>query len=79
MTKVTIHEAKTNLSKLIAKAMRGEDIVIHKNHQPMVRLTVVQEKPPKRCFGAMKGLVDASDAIFDSLPANELEAWGEDT
>ncbi len=76
--KVTIHEAKTNLSKLIAKALRGEDIVIHKNHEPMVRLTVVRNTPPKRKFGAMKGVVDASDAIFESLPAADLEAWGED-
>jgi len=38
MATVTIHEAKTNLSRLIEKACRGEEIVIARGAHPVVRL-----------------------------------------
>jgi antitoxin (DNA-binding transcriptional repressor) of toxin-antitoxin stability system len=75
MTKVNIHEAKTHLSRLIAKALDGEDIVIHRDDVPVVRLTAINHKIPKRVFGAMRGLVDAPLSIFDALPDEELDAW----
>ena len=41
MATVTIHEAKTQLSRLIARAERGEEIVIARGKEPVVRLTPV--------------------------------------
>jgi prevent-host-death family protein len=75
-TTVSVHEAKTHLSKLIEKVLAGEEIVIARNKEPVVRL--VREAPPKkkRLLGAMKGEFELSDAFFEPLPDEELRAWG---
>ena len=75
MTIVIVHEAKTNLSKLIAEVLAGGEVVIAKGKVPSVRLVPVKQ-PGKRCFGALKGKI-AIDASFDEpLPDSELESWG---
>lgn len=78
MATVTIHEAKTNLSKLIARAEAGEEIVIARGKEPIVRLTPVGPKSGKRRLaGIMKGKwPDLPDAFFfDPLPEDELRLW----
>lgn len=57
---VNIHEAKTNLSKLIEAVKRGEEVVIARAGKPEVRLVVAEtseQKPKRRPFGAWKGKV----------------------
>jgi prevent-host-death family protein len=54
MTQVTIHQAKTNLSKLIQQALQGEEVVIANRNQPVVKLQVIQPKKPKVRFGGLK-------------------------
>ena len=83
MATVTIHQAKTNLSKLIARAEAGEEIVIARGKQPVVRLTPIEANKPRRVFGAMRGKwPDIPDGFFfDPLPEDELKLWegeGED-
>lgn len=74
MTLVTVHEAKTNLSKLIAEVLAGGDVVIARGAVPAVRLVAV-DAPGKRRFGALRGKI-AIDARFDeALPDDELTAW----
>ena len=76
MTKVNIHEAKTNLSKLLEKALNGEEVVIAKAGKSLVRLVPIREK--EDCFGmdAGKGWI-ADD--FDVLPDDLIAAfYGED-
>lgn len=74
MTVVTVHEAKTNLSKLIAEVMAGGEVVIARGKVPAVRLVPVNV-PGKRHFGALRGKI-AIDARFDDpLPDDELAAW----
>lgn len=76
MTVVTIHEAKTQLSKLIARAEAGEEIVIARGKQPVARLTALAVPKRRRVFGAMAGQFSIPDAFFfDPLPPDELEAW----
>ena len=53
---VTIHEAKTHLSKLIAAVERGEEVVIARRDQPVVRLVKEEPKKPKRVLGALAHL-----------------------
>lgn len=48
MTTFTIHEAKTHLSKLIAKVLAGEEVVVAKGKEPVVKLVPVNPPPPKR-------------------------------
>ncbi len=76
MTKSNIHEAKTNLSKLIEKALNGEEVVIAKAGKPLVRLVPVREK--ESCFGIDAGKMWIADD-FDELPEDLLAAfYGED-
>lgn len=62
---VSIHEAKTHLSRLIQQALDGEEIIIANRKEPMVRLEVVREKQPARRFGGLKSLVLAMGPSFD--------------
>ena len=69
-----MHEAKTHLSKLVARAMDGEEIVIASGNHPKVKLVPV-DAPPKRVFGSMKGQFVLPDSFFDPLPEDELRLW----
>jgi antitoxin (DNA-binding transcriptional repressor) of toxin-antitoxin stability system len=58
---VNIHEAKTHLSRLIEDALRGEDVVIARGNEPLVRLVLVESARPERTLGWAKGQVRMSD------------------
>ncbi len=75
MTTVTIHKAKTQLSKLIEQALRGEEVVIARGKHPVVRLVPYADDQPKRGFGSMKGKVWLDDSFWDPLPEEELKLW----
>ena len=65
MTQATIHQAKTHLSKLIRKALDGEEVIIAKRDKPLVRLEAVRPKETKRKLGSGKGLVTYIAPDFD--------------
>ena len=65
MTQATIHQAKTHLSKLIRKALDGEEVIIAKRDKPLVRLEAVHSKKSKRMLGSGKGLVTYIAPDFD--------------
>ncbi len=48
MTISNVHDAKTNLSKLIAAALRGEEVIIAKAGKPAVRLVPVEQAPDEK-------------------------------
>jgi len=75
MTTVTIHKAKTELSKLIAQAERGEEVIIARGSTPVARLVPYAAEQPKRGFGSMKGKVWLDDSFWDPLPEEELKLW----
>ncbi len=78
MTKVNVHEAKTHLSKLLEKAMNGEEVVIAKAGKPMVRLVPI-EPENKDWFGMDEGKAWIADD-FDELPDDIMAAfYGEDS
>lgn len=58
---VNIHEAKTNLSKLIAQVLEGEDIVIAKAGKPVAKIIHYEEKLEPRKMGLLKGQIWMSD------------------
>ena len=64
---INIHEAKTQLSALIARAEAGEEIVIARANHPVVRLVRVEPAPVQRRLGEAKGLVTIGPD-FDTLP-----------
>jgi prevent-host-death family protein len=65
MTQATIHQAKTHLSKLIRKALDGEEVIIAKRDKPVVRLETVRPKKAQRKLGWGKGFVRYVAPEFD--------------
>lgn len=70
VTQATIHQAKTHLSKLIQKALDGEEVIIAKRDKPLVRLEAIKPRKAKRRLGWAKGLVtymapDFNDELDD--------------
>lgn len=75
METITIHKAKTNLSRLIERACKGEEIIIARGKKPVVRLVAIEEKRGQRTPGAWKGKIEIGPDFFKPLPPEELEGW----
>jgi prevent-host-death family protein len=84
MTIINMHQAKTALSDLVARAEAGEEIVIARRNKPAVKLVPVAaedmmhiRKSRRRAFGSLAHLRDAMKDIdwFEPLPEEELLAW----
>ena len=69
MLQVNVHEAKTNLSKLIQKAVEGEDVVIARGNHPIVKLVSIDKFKPKRRLGTAKGKIKISDDFDKPIEA----------
>jgi prevent-host-death family protein len=74
MQTVNIHEAKSQLSRLIEAAVSGEEVVIAKAGTPVVRLVSVEQKPKLR-FGLMKGKIKIADDFDAPLPDDVLATF----
>jgi prevent-host-death family protein len=75
MKTVTIHEAKTNLSRLIQKACLGEEIIIARGKDPVVRLVPIAGGKRGRKLGILKGKLIVGPEFFEPLPQDELDRW----
>jgi prevent-host-death family protein len=75
MTTVTIHKAKTQLSKLIEQVERGEEVVIARGKEPVARLVPYVRERPKGGFGSLKGKVWLDESFWEPLPDEELKLW----
>jgi len=72
---VNIHEAKTHLSKLLARVSAGEEVIIARAGKPIARLVPITERPQKRVPGSAKGRVFISPDFDAPLPESVLEAF----
>jgi len=61
MFQVNVHQAKTNLSKLIKKVIDGEEVIIAKGNKPVVKLVLVDDMKTNRQLGTAKGKIQISD------------------
>jgi len=71
---INIHEAKTHLSRLVDRVVKGEPFVIAKAGKPMVKV-VPLDAPAEdevRRIGFMEGLIEVPDD-FDRMGAEEVE------
>ena len=71
---VTVHEAKTHLSEIIARVERGEEITIKRGRDPVVRLMAIKERGRRRP-GAFKGQIVINTGAFDPLTPDQQELW----
>ena len=71
--KVGIHEAKTKLSKLIPAVLAGEEVIITKSGNPLVKLVPVRKTPGTRQLGPYKGKIQFGADFEKSLPDDVIE------
>ncbi len=76
MHKVKIHEAKTQLSRLIQEALDGEEVVIARGDEPLVRLEVLPEARKERVIGGARGLIVKWPEDFDE-PLDDFSEYME--
>ena len=73
---VNMHQAKTSLSRLVERALAGEDIIIARNGKPVARLVpVASTNSLAAVHGALRGRIEIADD-FDELPDDIAEAFG---
>jgi antitoxin (DNA-binding transcriptional repressor) of toxin-antitoxin stability system len=74
--KLNIHEAKTHLSKYLAKLKAGDRIVLCRRNQPVAEITPLPEAPARpRPIGLAKGRVVIPRSFFEPLPEEVLQAF----
>ena len=71
---VNVHQAKTQLSRLLAQVEAGEDVVISRRGKPVARLVGCKPRI-KRQPDVLKGKVVIPESFFDPLSEEELTAW----
>jgi prevent-host-death family protein len=68
---VNMHEAKSQLSRLVSKVQDGEEILIAKAGKPVARLTRIDLKAEPRRFGTAKGKVRIGKEFDSPVPGFE--------
>jgi prevent-host-death family protein len=74
---MNIHQAKTNLSQLIEKALQGEEVIIAKAGKPVVKLVVYKKKLQPRKPGLLKGKISVPEDFDEEDPAINKLFYGE--
>lgn len=71
-----IHDAKSNLSKLIVQALEGKEVVISKAGKPVVKLVrITSDKKKKREIGIYQGKTKISKEFFEPLSNEEISGF----
>jgi prevent-host-death family protein len=79
MDKINIHQAKTNLSRLVDRAAKGEPFVIAKSGKPMVKVVPLDMAPPakERRLGFLAGRIAVPDDFNTMGSAEVARLFGE--
>ncbi len=72
---INIHEAKTNLSRLLAEVADGAEVVIAKAGKPLAKLVPIKPAAPVRKPGYLKGKIKIAGDFDEPLPADILDAF----
>ncbi len=73
MITVNIHEAKTNLSRLLARVAAGDEVIIAKAGKPVARLSAVDAREGGRVLGRDAGAFSVPDEFDEPLPDDVLD------
>jgi prevent-host-death family protein len=71
---VNMHQAKSSLSRLVERALAGEEVIIARNGKPLVRLVPIEKKREPRIPGRSKGRIWIAPD-FDEMSEEELAEW----
>lgn len=73
MVRVGMHEAKSQLSRLVDLAVGGEEVIIQRSGRPVARLVAMpRRRPVAEAFGALRGEIELAED-FDELPPGFAE------
>ncbi|HEX4030988.1 MAG TPA: type II toxin-antitoxin system prevent-host-death family antitoxin [Terracidiphilus sp.] len=75
---VNIFQAKTQLSKLVEMAERGEDVIIARAGKPVARLTGLEPAKKKIVYGLLKGKIHVAEDFDDPLLPEALAEFESD-
>ena len=77
MTEYKLAYAKTHLASLIREALAGEEIVIARDDEPLVRLVPIDDtvSPNDRVCGDLEGKLALPDAFFSPLTDAQARDW----
>jgi prevent-host-death family protein len=75
MPTATIHQAKTNLSKLIDQAERGEEVLIARGKKVVAKIVPIAQAAKARRLDLFKGKFTVPADFSEPLPDDELDAW----
>jgi antitoxin (DNA-binding transcriptional repressor) of toxin-antitoxin stability system len=74
--KYTVHQAKTNLSRLLEEASSGREVVIARGDEPVAKLVAIGAARKKRIAGRLAGKITAAPDAFAPLTDQELTDLG---
>jgi prevent-host-death family protein len=72
----TVHQAKTNLSRLIKEAQKGKEVIITRGKDPVARIVPINSVAKKRIPDMLKGQLWSAPDAFDPLTDEELRELG---
>ncbi|MBC7220205.1 type II toxin-antitoxin system Phd/YefM family antitoxin [Candidatus Bipolaricaulota bacterium] len=75
--RVNVHEAKTHLSRLLARVEGGEEVVIARAGRPVARLVPISERPDRRVPGTARGKITIAPDFEAPLPESVLREFEE--
>lgn len=76
MIRVNIHDAKTNLSRYLARVAAGETVLICNRNVPVAEMRPVpRRRRTRRPIGLAKGILEVPPSFFEPLPDSEMEGW----
>ena len=75
MKMVTVHEAKTHLSRLVERVEAGEDVIISRAGKPVARVVPIRPSAPSRQPGSLRGRIHLSEAFDAPLPEEIAAAF----
>ena len=67
MKNIDINQAKQQLPELIEQAVSGDEVIITKSGQPIVKLVAITKHRRKRLFGSARGLIKISNDFDEPL------------
>jgi prevent-host-death family protein len=72
----TVHQAKTNLSRLLEQAEAGEEVIIARGKMPVAKLVAIANEAKKRVPGRFKHLIRIHPSFYRPMSRHELKEWG---
>ena len=72
----TVHQAKSQLSRLLQEACDGKEVVIARGSKPVARLVAIGAARKKRIPGRLKGQISYTPEAFDPLTDVEMKELG---